>query len=207
MLALQPVILKKSLQKWNAGQTLTLYWHSCPLSFAITCPEQQQKQSGGCVPSSIMELARENLVFIPIWIKDGYQRLWNCLLSRGQGSRLCLRKGRGRKSRFHCLLSLPVPCPAPPNSIGNFIQKRNNKIKSCKEVKVSRFCCMEKRKRTIWMRKRRHKMYVKKQWDVWSKSFIKQNIESLCILTHTSPQKKSIAKLSKKGPQRTPSMF
>lgn len=60
MLALQPVILKKSLQKWNAGQTLTLYWHSCPLSFAITCPEQQQKQSGGCVPSSIMELAREN---------------------------------------------------------------------------------------------------------------------------------------------------
>lgn len=48
----------------------------------------------------------------------------------------------------------------PPGS------KKQVFLKSCKEVKVSRFCCMEKRKRTIWMRKRRHKMYVKKRWDV-----------------------------------------
>lgn len=108
-----------------------------------------------------LELARENLVFIPMWVTDGFQRPRTVSSgSRGPGS----ASGRAEAGKaastaslgFHLFLASPPQIPQEVSS-----KKEIHKIKSCKEAKASRFCCMEKRKRTIWMRKRRHKMYVK----------------------------------------------
>lgn len=102
--------------------------------------------------SALLELSREDLVFIQIWLKDGFQRPWDCLLNETashlfpegkvwsflQGCKAArLWRGRGRKSNSHCLLSV-LPCSVlrPPKSPYKIsFKKEIHKIKHCKKAK------------------------------------------------------------------------
>lgn len=118
--------------------------------------------------STLLELAREDQVFIQIWLNNDFQGLWDLFprvsfMSLGHisaswrqtlGFSPRMWQDRGKKRQFHCLLSvLPCSLPSPPKLHMKFHSKE--KFTKLKTVKSS---AEWKRKRTIWMRGRSHKM-------------------------------------------------
>lgn len=107
--------------------------------------------------SSLLELARENQVFIQIWLNNDFQGLWDLIprvsfMSLGHisaswrqalGFSPRMWQDREKKSQFHCRLSV-LPCSLPslpkmPYAIS--FKRKIHKIKNCKKL-----CWMEEKK-------------------------------------------------------------